>query len=230
MQFTIAMKPQNRFPAVIRLGRKKIRRGGGSEIASFRQALEVFPELGMLLDQLLFGHRQLVAQQEVLERILVQDVVDVDRIALHIQIKPTVTRPQPVKLLLASVETPERFARVGQLLRPQPAIRLEGSELRQFVEPVQLAHRLLGKCDLIHGCSLSAHEMTFVSARGACSRSALRICQQVTHETPRSKPLFPLGNAIPCSQAARSSRPGGTAQTTAGHTPSACGPTAPTTP
>src|SRR5882724_8518226 len=115
-----------------------------------RQALEIFPELGMLLDQLLLGHGQLVAQEKIFERVFVQDIVDVQRLARHAEIKPKLAGAQPVEFLRPAVKPPERFARMRQLLRPQAADGLDRVELRQLVEPVELTHGLLGERHLIH--------------------------------------------------------------------------------
>ena len=45
----------------------------------------------------------------------------------------------------------QRFTRMGQLGRLQAADGIDQRELLHRAEPVQLAHALLGKSDLIHG-------------------------------------------------------------------------------
>jgi hypothetical protein len=105
----------------------------------------------VLLHELLLGDGELVAEQEVFERVAVQDVVRVQRVALYFEVKTVIAGAQPVLLPVAAMKTPERLAGVGQVPRFQAADRPDHVELRQLVEAVQLAHALLGKSDLIHG-------------------------------------------------------------------------------
>src|SRR5258708_34621870 len=85
------------------------------------EALEVFPELGMLLHQLLLGYRQLHAEQPVLQRGFVQDVVRVQCLALHLEIEAEFPRPEAVKILPGAVELAQRLARLCPIPRPDLA-------------------------------------------------------------------------------------------------------------
>ena len=70
----------------------------------------------MLLHQLLFGDRELVAQEEVFEGVPVQDVVHVQRFPVGFEIEPEIARPQPVEFLPPTRKPAERLARVGQIV------------------------------------------------------------------------------------------------------------------
>ena len=51
----------------------------------------------MLFDELLFGDRELVAQQEILEGVAVKDIADMQRPAVDLEIEPEIARAQPKK-------------------------------------------------------------------------------------------------------------------------------------
>jgi hypothetical protein len=69
----------------------------------------------VLLDKLLLRHGEPVAQEEVLERILVEDVVHVEGVAGDVEIEPVIAGPEAVEGLPLPVEAPERLARVLQV-------------------------------------------------------------------------------------------------------------------
>jgi len=105
----------------------------------------------MLLEELLLGHGQFHAEERVLERGLVQDVVGVELVAVHGEVEAEVAGPQAVERDFTAREPPKRLAGVGEVGRPDLADGLDRLELSQLVEPVQLAHALLRKGDLEHG-------------------------------------------------------------------------------
>src|SRR5690606_32520759 len=116
----------------------------------FREAFQVFPELRVLLHELLLRYGQLVAQEKILERVPVQDVIHMQGIAPRFEIEPEVSDPQTIKRFLASSKLPERLPGMRQISRLQVADGIDGIELRQLIELVELTHRLFGKCHLIH--------------------------------------------------------------------------------
>src|SRR5690606_14974110 len=97
------------------------------------------------------GHGEFVAQQKILQRMLVEDVADMERIfAADIEIEPMFAAAQAIKRLAGAMKATEWFARFFKLGRAQQADGLDGAQLRQGIEPVELAHRLFGKRNLIH--------------------------------------------------------------------------------
>src|SRR4051812_22890156 len=163
MQLMTAQKPQNKFPAVMALGRTKMRlacftlygssRVSRSDMAAsglFGEGLEVFPKLRVLLHQLRFRDRQFVAQQEVFEGVLMQNVERVQGVAVHVEVEPEISRSQPVQRLPAAIEAAERFPGMGQVGWSQTADRLDRSHLRELIQLVQLQHALFGERDLKH--------------------------------------------------------------------------------
>jgi hypothetical protein len=64
----------------------------------------------MLLDQLLLRHGKPVAQQEVLERILVEDVIHVEGIPAYVEIEPEFSGAEAIEGLSVPVETPQGLA------------------------------------------------------------------------------------------------------------------------
>jgi hypothetical protein len=110
---------------------------------SFGKAFEVLPELGMLFDELLLRHGEPVAKQEVLERILVEDVVHVERIAAHVKIEPEFAGAKAIKGFAVPLESTEGLAGMLEVGGPDIADGLNHSELNQRFEFVQLPHGLL---------------------------------------------------------------------------------------
>ena len=115
------------------------------------ERFEVFPKFGVLLGQLRFRNRKFVAQKKILQRVLVQDVEHVKRLLLpHFKVETKVTTPQAVKFLSGPGHFPQRFTRVLQVGRAQIAQRINGRELGEFIELIQLEHGLVGESDLEH--------------------------------------------------------------------------------
>ena len=91
----------------------------------------------MLLHQLLFGHRQFVAQQKILQGIAMQDIVSVQNLVLPgLKIKTIITCPQAVEYFAAPIKPPQRFAGMFQIGRLQIADRFNEFELHQGIERV----------------------------------------------------------------------------------------------
>jgi hypothetical protein len=97
----------------------------------------------MLLDQLLLGDGQLVAEEEILEGILVEDVPHVEGVVVRVEIKAVFARAEAVPRLALPVESAERLPRVGEIGRFQGADGLDDGKLRKLIEPVQLPKGLL---------------------------------------------------------------------------------------
>lgn len=117
-----------------------------------RERLEVFPEFRVLLDELVFGDRQAVAKQEVLQRVGVQDVEHVEGVfALCFEIVAELAVAEPVEGLARAHEAAERLARMGEVFRAQFSDRLDRGKLGERVELLELPERLGGEGHLKHG-------------------------------------------------------------------------------
>ena len=79
----------------------------------------------------------------------VEHVEDVFSLGLEVIAKFAIA--EPVKGLAATHEAPERFAGMRELLGSEFAHRLDGEELSERIELLQLAKRLGGEGDLEHG-------------------------------------------------------------------------------
>src|SRR5208283_2536281 len=88
------------------------------------QALQVPPELRVLFEQLLFRYGQFRPEEEVLQGVFVQDVMGVELVPRQFEVEPKIAGAQTIEHLPAAGETPERFMRIGQILRRQAADRV----------------------------------------------------------------------------------------------------------
>ena len=95
--------------------------------------------------RLVFGQRHLRAEQEIREGPLVQHAVHDHRAVLHLEVKPIVLRPEPVKHGAVAVDPAEPLAgEIGQVLLADLELvdqfelleRIQGGEFRgaDFVE------------------------------------------------------------------------------------------------
>ena len=136
-------------------GSAKRRGGRGSEGEDggglLGERFEVFPEFGMLLDQLSLGDGQAVAEEEIFQRVVLEDVEHVKgALAVEFEIVAQFVAAQAKEGFAGAHEFAERFARMGELFRLEIAHGLDGGELGQRIELFEFAQSLGGKGYLEH--------------------------------------------------------------------------------
>ena len=105
----------------------------------------------MLFNELFFRNRQLIAQKKIFERVLVENVENVNGVVFtRLEIETMFTRAKTVERLPGAVKTAEGLTRFFQIMGAKGRNRLDGEELHEFIELVELAHGLSGKGDLVH--------------------------------------------------------------------------------
>ena len=89
----------------------------------------------MLLHKLMFGDRQAIPEEEILERVVVQNIQDVEidfmpDLEIIAQIRITQTEPS----FPTAHEFPQGLAGMGQILRTKFAHGFQGGELGQRIQ------------------------------------------------------------------------------------------------
>lgn len=115
------------------------------------EAFKVFPEGLVLLNQCFFAVGQLEAEHKVRQRVLVQDVVAVECIALYqLKVDAKVAYAQPVVGFAAAIEAPEILAGALQVVGSQRTEFFDNGQLNKDIQLVQLCHTLITESYLKH--------------------------------------------------------------------------------
>ncbi len=147
----------------------------------------------MLLDQLVLGDRQAVAQEKILQRMVVQDIQHVkDFLALGFEIIAQLAGTETVEGLAAAGETSQRLARMGEIVRAEVADRLDRGKLGQRVQLLEFAQGLGGKRDLKHNAPTKSGPGRMASARALDVAASGRSSNTFATAMPAFRILFLL--------------------------------------
>jgi hypothetical protein len=109
----------------------------------------------MLLDKLAFGNRQSVPQQKILQRVMMEDVKNVEFIfAMNFKVVAQSITAQTVECLTCPDKAVERLAWMQESFRLQTADGFDGVQLNEGVEFFEFAQGLCGKSHLKHSSPL----------------------------------------------------------------------------
>jgi len=95
----------------------------------------------------------MIAQQEILQGILVQQIMNVQAAIEDREIEPVVARTQAIIGPACAMKSSERLPGMGQIGGLDVTKRLNYSQLLQFVQLVKLLQSLIGKSNLVHALS-----------------------------------------------------------------------------
>lgn len=105
----------------------------------------------MLLNELEFADGEAVTKEKILQGVVVEDIEHVEGgFVGGFEVVAKIGIAQAEEGLAGAGETAEGFAGVLEILRPEFANGIDGGELRERIEFLEFAQRLIGKRDLEH--------------------------------------------------------------------------------
>ncbi len=117
-------------------------------------AVDEFPELGDFLEHLVLGHGELGAEEEILDRVFVQDAMDEEACLGALEINPVFLGTIAVQVALFAVELAEFFGiSLVEVLRQEVEFA-EDLQLEELGQVGQFAGAAVVKDDLKHGSSV----------------------------------------------------------------------------